>query len=66
MSDTVEELPERLDSLEFNTNDELPNRSDIVDEFLKRFDAAEELPNGFDSKLMQLGCKRRAPNHENI
>ena len=31
MSDTVEELPKRLDSLEFNTNDELPNKSDIAD-----------------------------------
>jgi hypothetical protein len=43
MSDTVEELLKRLDAVEFSASEELPNRSDIVDEFQREFDAAEEL-----------------------
>ena len=48
MSDAVEELSKRFDAIEFNGNDELPDRSDIVDEFQREFNASEELSRRID------------------
>ena len=48
MSDAVEEMSKRFDAIEFNANDELPDRSHTLDEFQREFNASQELSRRID------------------